>query len=108
MHTDIWSCSFDEIHNIPIEFNANLKQIDMFIHSLNLYYEWKIKLQQENVILCHYDEFDEKNNFKVIVEKISTYDNRKISCIKKLYSLEQKEKIIINYNEVKEYFETNK
>jgi len=109
---DIWN-----VWNVPItallkptpRFSANLKLIDEFFEAQLLYQKWKeefLRMSAIDVTIVYYEDLIAKNNYKTVIEKIGiNYDNRNIKNLpKKLHSFHEKKKIIINIEEVKQYY----
>ena len=105
MHTNVWNLNPDQIFKQSEKFVVDLDMIDSFNKKLKSYEKWKRKfLEQSDVTIVYYEDINPKDNFKKIIEKIGfNYDNRDIlRPPQKLYTLEDKENIIINIDEIKE------
>jgi LPS sulfotransferase NodH len=107
---DIWNAPITALLKPTPRFSANLKLIDEFFEAQLLYQKWKeefLRTSAIDVTIVYYEDLIAKNNYKTVIEKIGiNYDNRNIIGLpKKLHSLEEKKKIIINIEEVKNYYD---
>jgi len=106
---DIWSVPITTVLQPTLRFSANLNLIDKFFKAQLLYQNWKEEFLRMSidVNIVYYEDLIGQNNYKTVIEKIGiNYDNRNIIGLpKKLHSLEEKKKIIINIEEVKNYYD---
>lgn len=106
MHTNVWNLYHSEIFKQPEKFTVNLNMVDLFFKKQKEYKVWKERfLENSDIPIVYYEDLNADNNFKKIIENIGfNYDNRDILYPpQKLYLLSEKEKIIINVDEIKEY-----
>ena len=104
MHTNVWNLNPDQPFKQSKKFVVDLSMIDSFNERQKSYKGWKRKfLENSDVTIVYYEDMNPEDNFKKIIEDIGfDYDNRNIlRPPQKMYSLSDKENIIINIDEIK-------
>ena len=110
-NTGVWHS--DHRPNIYPKIIADVKLVDQFVKKqIELYKFWRQRFLTEEIILTEfsYEELTEDSpNFQNIINTLGfTFDDRNlIDMPQKIHTLEEKEKLIINIDEINEYINSN-